>query len=50
MAELTDEVRALCEARNMAHVATLMADGSPHVSPVWISVEADSRSSPPRRT
>jgi PPOX class probable F420-dependent enzyme len=37
--ELTDEVRALCGGRNMAHVATLMADGSPHVSPVWIEVE-----------
>jgi PPOX class probable F420-dependent enzyme len=41
MAELTDEVRALLSARNMAHVATLMADGSPHVSPVWIAVEGD---------
>ena len=25
----------------MAHVATLMRDGSPHVSPVWIAVEGD---------
>ena len=25
----------------MAHVATLMADGSPHVSPVWIEIEGD---------
>jgi PPOX class probable F420-dependent enzyme len=41
MPELTPEVRALCEGRNMAHVATLMADGSPHVSPVWIEVEGD---------
>ncbi len=41
MAELTEDVRALLSARNMAHVATLMADGSPHVSPVWISVEGD---------
>ncbi len=32
MAELTAEVRALFEGRNMAHVATLMADGAPHVS------------------
>lgn len=41
MPELTPEVRALCEGRNMAHVATLMADGSPHVSPVWIEIEGD---------
>lgn len=38
---LSDEVRALLEARNMAHVATLLADGSPHVSPVWIAVEGE---------
>jgi PPOX class probable F420-dependent enzyme len=25
----------------MAHVANLMADGSPHVSPVWIAVEGE---------
>jgi PPOX class probable F420-dependent enzyme len=41
MAELSDEVRELLGARNMAHVATLMSDGSPHVSPVWIAVEGD---------
>jgi PPOX class probable F420-dependent enzyme len=41
MAELTAEARQLLEARNMAHLATLMNDGSPHVSPVWISVEGD---------
>lgn len=41
MEELTPEVRELCGARNMAHVATLMSDGSPHVSPVWIAVEGD---------
>jgi PPOX class probable F420-dependent enzyme len=25
----------------MAHVATLMADGAPHASPVWIEIEGD---------
>lgn len=39
--ELSDQVRELLGARNMAHVATLMADGSPQVSPVWIAVEGD---------
>lgn len=38
---LTPEVIALLSARNMAHVATLMSDGAPHVSPVWIAVEGD---------
>lgn len=41
MAELTPEVRELLGARNMAHVATLMADGAPQVAPVWITVEGD---------
>ncbi|HWC07571.1 MAG TPA: pyridoxamine 5'-phosphate oxidase family protein, partial [Solirubrobacterales bacterium] len=34
-----DRIRALFEGPNLAHVATLMADGSPHVAPVWIGVE-----------
>ncbi|HEY1511695.1 MAG TPA: PPOX class F420-dependent oxidoreductase [Solirubrobacteraceae bacterium] len=41
MPKLSSELRELLEARNMAHVATLMADGAPHVSPVWIGVEGD---------
>jgi PPOX class probable F420-dependent enzyme len=42
MAEtLSPEVRELLTARNMAHVATLMSDGSPQVSPVWITVLGD---------
>ncbi|MFD9220099.1 PPOX class F420-dependent oxidoreductase [Streptomyces sp. NPDC060064] len=41
MAELSPEVRKLLTGRNMAHVATLMPDGAPHVSPVWIAVEGD---------
>jgi PPOX class probable F420-dependent enzyme len=39
--EFSPEVRDLLDARNMAHVATLMPDGAPQVSPVWISVEGD---------
>lgn len=41
MAELSPEVRELLGGRNMAHVSTLMSDGAPHVSPVWIAVEGD---------
>lgn len=42
-ASLDPEVRRLLSARNMAHVATLMSDGAPHVSPVWIEVLDDDR-------
>jgi hypothetical protein len=40
---LTPEVLELLQGRNTAHVATLMKDGTPHVSPVWIAVEGDRR-------
>jgi PPOX class probable F420-dependent enzyme len=39
MAELTAEVRELFEARNFAHLATVLPDGSPHTVPVWMRVE-----------
>jgi PPOX class probable F420-dependent enzyme len=41
MAELTPDIRALLEARNFAHVATVMPDGSPHSVPVWVGTEGD---------
>lgn len=34
-------VRQLFEGKNFAHVATLMKDGSPQVSLVWIDIEGD---------
>lgn len=36
MAELTPEATELLDQKVFAHVATLMPDGSPQVSPVWI--------------
>lgn len=42
-AELGPEVRALLSGRNMAHVGTLMPDGAPQVTPVWIAVEGGDR-------
>jgi PPOX class probable F420-dependent enzyme len=39
MADFPPEVRALFEAPNYGHVATLMPDGSPHSVAVWIGVE-----------
>ena len=33
---LSDRARTLLESRNFAHMATLMPDGSPQVTPVWV--------------
>ncbi len=41
MAQLPDEVKELINRPNFAHVATLMADGSPHVDPVWMALEGE---------
>jgi PPOX class probable F420-dependent enzyme len=41
MPGLTPEVRALFEAANYAHVATVMPDGSPHSVAVWVGVEGE---------
>jgi PPOX class probable F420-dependent enzyme len=38
---LPDEVRALLDARNFAHVATVLPSGAPHSVPVWILREGD---------
>jgi PPOX class probable F420-dependent enzyme len=39
LAELSEKVRNLIEAPNLAFLAEVMEDGSPHVSPVWITLE-----------
>ena len=39
MAQLTPKQRALVEAPNFAHFVTLMKDGSPQVTPVWIDCD-----------
>jgi PPOX class probable F420-dependent enzyme len=41
MIELTEDVRALLDGPNYAHVATVLPDGSPHSVPVWIGLEGD---------
>jgi PPOX class probable F420-dependent enzyme len=41
MTPLPDDVRALLDAPNIAHVATLMQDGAPHSVPMWIATEGD---------
>lgn len=39
MSELDPDVRALLEAPNFVHLATLMPDGAPHTIAVWAGVE-----------
>jgi PPOX class probable F420-dependent enzyme len=41
MTALPDDVRALFDGPNQAHVATLLPDGSPHSVPVFVGVEGD---------
>jgi PPOX class probable F420-dependent enzyme len=41
MAKLTESARAMLTGGNFGHLATVMGDGSPHVSPVWIDCEND---------
>lgn len=36
MAELTDPIKAFLERPLLAHFVTLMKDGSPQVTPVWV--------------
>lgn len=38
---LSDEVLAVLDGRNFAHVATLLPSGAPHSVPVWILREGD---------
>ncbi len=37
--DISGPARELLEAANIGHLATLMADGTPHVTPVWVDVE-----------
>ncbi|MFI5486851.1 PPOX class F420-dependent oxidoreductase [Micromonospora echinaurantiaca] len=41
MAILTDEDLALLAEPQLAHVATVEADGSPHVTPVWLDTDGE---------
>ena len=38
---LDDEAVEIIEGKNLAYLATSMADGSPHISPVWIDHDRD---------
>src|SRR5690348_18432273 len=38
---LSNEIRALLDSPNFAHLATLLPDGSPQSVPVWVGREGD---------
>ena len=38
---LSNEIRALLDRPNFAHLSTLMSDGSPQSVPVWVGREGD---------
>lgn len=38
---IPEEALSLLDGKNFAHVATIMEDGSPQVSPVWVAREGD---------
>ena len=40
-AALSDGVKKLFRDPNFGHLATLMADGSPQVTPVWVDIDGD---------
>jgi PPOX class probable F420-dependent enzyme len=41
MSSMTETVAKLLDEKNFAFLATLMKDGSPQVSPVWIDLDKD---------
>jgi PPOX class probable F420-dependent enzyme len=38
---LDPDVRRVLDAASLAHLATLLPDGSPHVVPVWVGVDGE---------
>ena len=38
---LSDDVKALIQGPNFAHLSTLMPDGSPQAAPVWVDLDGD---------
>jgi PPOX class probable F420-dependent enzyme len=39
--QFPEDVRALFDGANIAHVATVLPDGGPHSVPVWVGLEGD---------
>jgi general stress protein 26 len=41
MSSIPDDLLDLFEKRTFAHVSTVLPDGTPHVTPVWIDYDPD---------
>ncbi len=41
MVEMPESVRAVVESGRLAHLVTINADGSPHVTLVWVGLDGD---------
>ena len=41
MVAIPDSARSVLEGPHLAHVVTINADGSPHVSCVWVGLDGD---------
>jgi PPOX class probable F420-dependent enzyme len=41
MARLWAKAKKIIEGKNFAHLATLMPDGSPQVTPVWVDIAGE---------
>src|SRR5918995_465494 len=41
MVEMPESARAVVESGRLAHLVTVNADGSPHVTIVWVGLEGD---------
>jgi len=41
MTQLPETVKALFRDKNFGHLATIMPDGSPQVTPVWVDIDGD---------
>ena len=39
--KLSQEAIRMIEGKNFGHIGTLLPDGSPHVTPVWVDRDAD---------
>jgi nitroimidazol reductase NimA-like FMN-containing flavoprotein (pyridoxamine 5'-phosphate oxidase superfamily) len=39
--KIPESAKKLIQGKNFGSIATLMPDGSPHVTPVWIDLEDD---------
>ena len=41
MAELSEAAVKMAQAKNLAFVATLIPDGSPHLTPAWVDTDGE---------